>query len=883
MTTRVPIRYGGTGANTAADARTALGVAPAEAFDVANTASSTANAAYSQANSAYAQANAAYDAANNAQVTVYANNASNVTTQNVNFVNTATVTVTVTADGANANIEFTAAPQTVVNDTYTAAGNTAAAATANIANGLYAISTSAYDQANAAYGQANDAYAAANTANTNALAAYGQANLAYAQANAAYGQANLAYNEANLKLNLSGGSIVGDLNITGNLFVNGTETIVNTESLTINDPIFLLANNNTTNAVGLGFTAHYGPTQQHTGLIRAHQDNIWYLFEDYDEHILYANNVLDTGNIKLATLKANINANSLLLVGNTVATQANLTIVYDTANTAYGQANLAYSQANAGYAQANAAYSQANSAYGQANDAYSAANTANTNALAAYDQANNAYAQANLSYSQANSAYGQANLAYSQANTARTTANDAYGQANAAYTAANNAANTVRVSQNGSSTLSAKQLNFVNTANVTIAVTDSGDGNANIEFEVAAGGGGGTLSNIAISSNGTFAVNANAFNFINTASVQITVEPGVDGNANISFAAAGSANTSIVHQSFTGDGNTTIYTLSSQPEDLDHTLVFVDLVYQPQTAYSLNGNDLEFNTAPDNGSSIDIYVYGAGGGSVAVASDTFTGTGSCTAFTLSQTGVTNRTFVYIDGVSQRPVIDYQVSGTGLSFNVAPANASVIEARTFTNFDATDINVAPVSLTSDKFTGTGACTVFTLSQSSTTDGTFIFINGVSQKPGVDYSVTNDLLTMVSPPANGSIVEARTIGSFKVVETSSKVDSDVFDGDGNTTVFLVSASSTTKKAFVYIDGVAQKPYTDYVLTGNRLSFVEAPPSGVKIEVRTLSPFVIAQETLKTLNIYARTGAVAVALTGAGTFTVVGRSANTIIGVS
>lgn len=401
---------------------------------------------------------------------------------------------------------------------------------------------------------------------------------------------------------------------------------------------------------------------------------------------------------------------------------------------------------------------------------------------------------------------------------------------------------------------------------------------ANLENRLAS-----AVANISVSSNSVFSTNANGFNFVNTATVQITVAPGANGNANISFAAAGSANTSIVHQSFTGDGNTTIYTLSSQPEDIDHTLVFVDLVYQPQTAYSLNGNDLEFDTAPDNGSAIEVYVYGAGGTSVAVASDRFTGTGSCTSFTLSQTGVTNRTFVYIDGVSQRPTVDYQVSGTGLAFNVAPASASVIEVRTFTNFDATDIDVSPVSLTSDRFTGTGSCTVFTLSQTGTTDSTFIFLNGVSQKPGLDYSVANDVLTMTSAPANGSVVEARTIGSFKVVETSSKIDSDVFDGDGTTTVFLISTSSTTKKAFVYIDGVAQKPYTDYVLTGNRLSFVEAPPSGVKIEVRTLSPFVVAQETLKTLNIYARTGAVAVTLTGAGTFTVVGRSANTIIGVS
>jgi len=55
---------------------------------------------------------------------------------------------------------------------------------------------------------------------------------------------------------------------------------------------------------------------------------------------------------------------------------------------------------------------------------------------------------------------------------------------------ANNAANTVRVSQNNGSTLSAKQLNFVNTGTVTITVTDSGNGNANIAFAssgVAAG------------------------------------------------------------------------------------------------------------------------------------------------------------------------------------------------------------------------------------------------------------------------------------------------------------------------------------------------------------------------------------------------------------
>lgn len=282
------------------------------------------------------------------------------------------------------------------NDAY-AQANTAR----DTANGAYAQANGAYAQANGAYAQANGAYGQANGAYAQANGAYAQANLAFAQANlkvasiavsgnglavsnttsannndytisvnvattsvrgttllidsisstdtgnaATANAVKTAYDYANTKLSLTGGVIVGDITVDGNLFVNGVQTVVNTNSLTINDPIFLLANNNTTNSVGIGIVGRYGPTQQHTGLVRAHQDNLWYLFEDYDDHILYANNVLDTGNVKLATLKANISANSILLVGNTVATQANLTLAHDQANAAYNQANAAYGDAN---------------------------------------------------------------------------------------------------------------------------------------------------------------------------------------------------------------------------------------------------------------------------------------------------------------------------------------------------------------------------------------------------------------------------------------------------------------------------------------------------------------------------------------------------------
>jgi len=132
----------------------------------------------------------------------------------------------------------------------------------------------------------------------------------------------------------------------------------------------------------------------------------------------------------------------------------------------------------------------------------------------------------------------------------------------------NSAANTVRVSQNSGSTLSGKQLNFVNTANVTIAITDSGDGNANIAIYAAAGGGGGT----------------------------------------------GTGNPGSTLNGFTGTGACTTFALSVTPTNIGHTLVFVDGVLQKTTTdYSLSSADIVFTTAPVNGAEIEVYTIGDSG------------------------------------------------------------------------------------------------------------------------------------------------------------------------------------------------------------------------------------------------------------------------------
>jgi len=198
----------------------------------------------------------------------------------------------------------------------------------------------------------------------------------------------------------------------------------------------------------------------------------------------------------------------------------------DTANAATGAA------VKTAYDQATTAYGQANSAYTQANAAFSQANTANTTAVSAYGQANAAYAQANTANSTAVAAYEQANAAYIRANTANSIAISAYGQANLAYSAANNAANTVRVTANSGTAQSAVSLNFINTASIRVSVGAGSAGNANIAFDFI----GSATTTFPVSTNTAGpTVTATGINFNNTATIRVNVGAGITSNANVSF------------------------------------------------------------------------------------------------------------------------------------------------------------------------------------------------------------------------------------------------------------------------------------------------------------------------------------------------------------
>ena len=64
----------------------------------------------------------------------------------------------------------------------------------------------------------------------------------------------------------------------------------------------------------------------------------------------------------------------------------------------------------------------------------------------------------------------------------------------------------------------------------------------------------------------------------------------------------------VVVDSFTGNGSTSVYTMSTQVSDADQILVFVGNIYQiPTTNYTVAGNfDITFTSTPPNTTSINV-------------------------------------------------------------------------------------------------------------------------------------------------------------------------------------------------------------------------------------------------------------------------------------
>jgi hypothetical protein len=152
-----------------------------------------------------------------------------------------------------------------------------------------------------------------------------------------------------------------------------------------------------------------------------------------------------------------------------------------------------------------------------------------------------------------------------------------------------------------------------------------------------------------------------------------------DGSGNLSWIAQPVA--VITVDNFTGDGTTTAFTLTATPTSINQTIVNYNGALQLRAAYTVGGTTLTFSEAPVNGALIEVTTtIGATSGAGAFVTRAYTGNGVATTFAVTSGVTVSSVIVTENGLVQVPTTDYTISGSTLTFAVAPANGIIINIR-----------------------------------------------------------------------------------------------------------------------------------------------------------------------------------------------------------
>ena len=232
------------------------------------------------------------------------------------------------------------------------------------------------------------------------------------------------------------------------------------------------------------------------------------------------------------------------------------------------------------------------------------------------------------------------------------------------------------------------------------------------------------------------------------------------------------------------NGNANSYELSNEvpganPENL--MVVIDNVIQQPDVAYLIKENAsnqpkvLNFQGALPSSASIYVIHRGIGGfsmkpptGSVGAnelapnltsfTTDVFTGNGSTTAYTLSETPPNvNSILVFVDGILQKVTTNFTLSGNILTFTGAPDNNAEIEIK---HLAVRSIVRRSTDFQLDTFTGDASSVNFTLSNFGVaTNSAFVFVNGNLMRPTTDYAISGNAITFTSAPATSAVILVR----------------------------------------------------------------------------------------------------------------------------
>jgi hypothetical protein len=253
------------------------------------------------------------------------------------------------------------------------------------------------------------------------------------------------------------------------------------------------------------------------------------------------------------------------------------------------------------------------------------------------------------------------------------------------------------------------------------------------------------------------------------------------------------------HNSFSGDGSTTDFTLANTPDSETDLIVFIDGVYQNNNAFNVSGTTLSFDTAPANGTTVIAYSIGGVVTGKANIVNTFNGDSSTTDFTLSIDPKDEKnTIVFVGGVYQ-PKATYSISGTTLTFSEAPPTgtgnievsisqittttqlaADILDGNTFTG--STELTG---ELTAGEFIGNlrGATLFKGQAGEALSKGDVVYISGISgnttvvSKADADDAAKMPAFGIIAEDAsNNASATVYTFGSLTGLDTSSFSEGD-----------------------------------------------------------------------------------------------------------
>lgn len=169
------------------------------------------------------------------------------------------------------------------------------------------------------------------------------------------------------------------------------------------------------------------------------------------------------------------------------------------------------------------------------------------------------------------------------------------------------------------------------------------------------------------------------------------------------------------------------------------------------------------------------------------------------------------------------------------------------------FTAGNISAAG-NVTASNFSGTGNVSLGNLTISNTTISTSLANGNITLTPTgtavVAIDTTTGLILPVgntpqrpAPASTGTVrfntdsVRIEVYDGSNWEDIAANVTNQTLNGDGNTTVFVLDRDSTTAATLVAINGLVQLPTTAYSVSGNSITFTQAPLITDVIDLRFL----------------------------------------------